>query len=189
MDRRVRFQLHRGLDPGRGGVDDRHAGEHVRLVDAIAKLRGCGGELDPRVHAFGVAGRGLVGRDARALLHEHPHGIGQVELALGVGGIEPLERRPEPLGLEDVDRGVELGDSLLVVREVSGLDDRLDRAVLAADDPAVASRVLAGEGEHGGGGTRAAVRGEQASERFRANQRGVAREHEHVSPVTVQRGA
>ena len=55
----VRLQRHRGLDPGRLRVDDRRAGEHVRLVDAAAELGPCGGELDPRVDAFRL---GRVGR-------------------------------------------------------------------------------------------------------------------------------
>ena len=42
--------------------------------------------------------------DALAVADEQPDRVGQVELALGVVRLEPLERRPELLGAEDVDR-------------------------------------------------------------------------------------
>ena len=63
MDDRVGLELHAGLDPGRGGVDDRHAGEHVREVDPVAQRCSGGGELGARVHALGLGGIG--GDDAR----------------------------------------------------------------------------------------------------------------------------
>ena len=48
---RIGLELDLGVDPGRSGIDDRRAGEHVALVDAIAQDGGGGGELDPGVDA------------------------------------------------------------------------------------------------------------------------------------------
>ena len=57
-----------------------------------------GGELDARVHALGLE---RIGRDVRddalAAADEVADGVGEVELALGVVRLEPLERGPEPL--------------------------------------------------------------------------------------------
>src|SRR5215204_1271406 len=50
----VGLDLHRRLDPRRRWVDDRDPREHVHLVDPVAQRRGGLGELDARVHAFGL---------------------------------------------------------------------------------------------------------------------------------------
>ena len=63
MDRHVGLDLDRRLDPGGGRIDDRHAGEHVPLVDAVAQHGGRLRELDARVDAVGLA---VVGGDVRA---------------------------------------------------------------------------------------------------------------------------
>ena len=105
MDRHVRLDLDAGLDPGRLRIDDRHAGEHVRLVDAVAQRGGGGGELDARVDPLGLDRVGRdVDRDGLAVGDEEPDRVGEVELALRVVRLEPLERGPELLGAEDVDR-------------------------------------------------------------------------------------
>ena len=118
------------LDPGRAGVRDRDAREHVLAVDPVAERRRCGGELDAGVDALGL-GRigGDVGDDVLAAGDEIAHGVGQVELALDVVRLEPVERRPEQVAAEDVDRGVALLDRELLGRGVAGLDDPLDRSV------------------------------------------------------------
>ena len=78
------------------GIDDRDAGEHVRLVDAVAQRGGGGGELDARVHALGLdrVGRHVHG-DVLAVLDEVADRVGEVQLALRVVRLEPLERGPE----------------------------------------------------------------------------------------------
>ena len=48
--------------------------------------------------------------DGLAVLDEEADGVGEVELALRVLRLEALERRPEALGADDVDRGVHLVD-------------------------------------------------------------------------------
>ncbi len=159
------------------------------LVDSIAEFGRGGGELDARVHPFRLTRLGRVGRDAGALFDQQSHRIGQVELPLRVRGIDSLERRPQLLGVEDVDRRVELGDRLFVLAEVGGLDDRADRAVVAPHDPAVATRVLERECEHRGRGVRAAMGLEEPLERLGPKQRGVARKYEHVALMAVERPA
>ena len=69
MDVDVGLELDVGVDPRRLRVDDRHAGEHVRLVDAVAQHRRGVGELDARVDALGLARiGGDVDRDRLAVL-------------------------------------------------------------------------------------------------------------------------
>ena len=149
-----------GLDPGRRRVDDRDAREHVRAVDPVAERGGRGRELDARVHALGL---GRVGGDVRddtlAALDEVANGVGEVELALGVVRLEPLERRPEHLGAEDVDRGVALARARAAPasrRRPRRSPGRSPSAV--ADDAAVGADVGGLEGEHGRGGLLAPVR-------------------------------
>ena len=126
-----------------------------------------------------MRGDRLAGRD------EDPDRVGQVELALGVVRLEPLERRPERLGAEDVDRRVAPRRS----RSSSGVASRAStiraHAVRAvADDAPVAARVggIAREDRRG----RAAPRGASPTsspQQPGGQQRRVAREHEHVAGV------
>jgi hypothetical protein len=110
-----------------------------------------------------------------------PHGVGEVELALRIGRIEPVERRPQRLATEDVDRRVDFVERELLRRCVCRLDDGPDAAVVAADDPSVGAGIFPAEGEHGGGRVAAAVSLEQRRKRLRAEQGRVAREHEHFT--------
>ena len=159
----------------------RDAGEHVRDVDPVAQRRGGGGELDACVDALGLAGivRDVDG-DPVAVLHEVAHGVGQVQLSLGVGRLEAVERRPEEIASEDVDRRVRLSDRELLRRRVTRLDDRLEVAVRAAHDPPVAPDVGRDEREHGRAGLPRAVRLEQRFEQPRRQERRVAGEDEHL---------
>ena len=162
MHDRVGLERHRTARSRSSRIDDRDAGEHVRVVDPVAQHGGRGGELDARVDALGLVGIGSdVDDDAVAGADEIAHGVRQVQLALGVGGLETAERRPEQIGLEDVDRGVRLADRELLGRRVACLDDRLEVAVGVADDPAVAPDVVGDERENGGAGLLRAVRREQ----------------------------
>ena len=131
MDGRVGLELDVGLDPRRLRIDDRDAREHVRLVDAVAKRGGRLRELGARVHALGLGGiGGDVGGDTLAILNQMAHGVGQVQLALAVRRVDPVERGPDPLGVEDVDRRVDLVDRELLRRRVACLDDLPNRAVV-----------------------------------------------------------
>ena len=129
------------VDPGGPRIDDRHAGEHVRLVDPVAEL--CRGDRKLRA-GVDAERRELVGTAPRrgppTVGDQVGDRVGEVQLALGVVRIELLERRPERAGGEDVGRGVELPDLALLRRSVPVLDDRFDASVVAADDPAVRER-------------------------------------------------
>ena len=108
------------------------------VVDPLAERRRGGGELDARVHALRLGCvRGDVCDDAVAVLDEVANRIGQVELALSVVGLEPVEGGPEQFGLEHVDRGVALRQLELIRRRVGGFDDRVNGAVSAANDTTV----------------------------------------------------
>ena len=138
----VGLELDGRLDPGRRGVDDRDAAQHVLLVDAVAQDRAGLCELDPRVHAFRLAV--ILGDVRRHLLaggDEDLDRVGQVELALDVLRLQLLERGPELVGAEDVDRRVDLADRALVVRRVGSFGDPQHGAVGATDDPAVDARI------------------------------------------------
>ena len=111
---------------------------------------------------------------------EIAHGVGQVELALRVDGLEPVERGPEQIGPEDVDRGVRFADRKLLGRRVGCLDDRLEVAVGATDDPAVAANVGGNEREHGRAGAPRPVRRDQRLEQFGRQERRIAREDQHL---------
>jgi len=91
------------------------AGEHVRAVRAVAQERRGLGHIGAGVDAerrgrvgVAVADHRTAGRDERG------DGVGQVELALVVLGLEPRERRPQVFGAKDVDARVDLGDGPLV---------------------------------------------------------------------------
>src|SRR5215211_3523792 len=189
MDRGILLELDRRFDPRCGGIDDRHAGKHVLLVDAVAELCRGGGELDPRVDSLGLLGGRLVGGDVRAVLGEQPHGVREVQLSLCVRRVDALERGPELRSVEDVDRGVHLGDPVQFLVDVGRLDDAAHGAVVAADDPAVGRRILPVEGEHSRGGARDPMRLEQAGERLGPKKRSVPGEDDDVALVAVERGA
>jgi hypothetical protein len=124
MNRRVGLELDGRLDPGRRGIDDRDPGQHVLLVDAVAERCPCARQFDACVHALSLLGIAFVCRHQLTVVDEEPHGIGQVELSLSVGRIDPLQRGPELGSGEDVDGRVDLVDRTLLVRRVSRLDDR-----------------------------------------------------------------
>ena len=127
-----------------GGVDDRDAGAHVPLVDApLGDLLGVG-EVDAVVDAVrevGVADR--VRRDDPAGRAHRGQHVGQVELALGVVGVDRRERGDQRAAVERVDAGVDLADRELLGGRVAGrlgLDHAQDRAVAVADHAAVGRR-------------------------------------------------
>ena len=95
MDDRVGLELDAGLDPGRGRVDDRHAGQHVRLVHPVAQHGRRRGELGTRVDPERCDRiRADVGGCAASAGDDVLDRVGQVELALRVVRVEPGERVP-----------------------------------------------------------------------------------------------
>ena len=79
--------------------------------------------------------------DGEAVLARDLDGVGQVELALGVVVGQPRQRADQELRVEGQDPRADLGMSRWSRRGVLLLDDRLDVALVVAQDPAVAERV------------------------------------------------
>src|SRR2546427_1665729 len=143
VDRRVGLEAHVGVDPRGGRIDDRDSGEHVTLVDVVAKAGGHEGELGPGVDPLDLPrDRSGVYGDRVAAVDEQAEGVGDVELALRVVRLEPVERRPQLLRSEHVDARVDLAQRELLGRPVGGLDDPGEPAVPVADDAAVRTDVL-----------------------------------------------
>src|SRR5207302_2261915 len=119
LDRRVRLDLHVRVDPRGGGIDDRDAGEHVRLVDPVAEARGDERELGTGVDPFDLPrdGGGVHG-DGVAATDEQSERVGDVELALRVVRLEPVESGPQLLVAEHVDARVRLVELELGRRRV-----------------------------------------------------------------------
>ena len=126
MERDVGLDLDVGLDPGGRRVFDRHAGEHVSQVDAVAQDTSSIGKFGPRVDTGLERLGGDADRDLVAVADEQADRVGEVDLALGVVRLDPVERRPELLGSEHVDRGVRLLELELRRGRVAGLDDPLE---------------------------------------------------------------
>ena len=103
----------------------------VREVDAVVDA----------VREVGVADR-VRRHHAAGLAHGGQH-VGQVELALGVVGVERRERGDQRAAVERVDAGVDLADLQLLGGRVAGrlgLGHAQDRAVAVADDAPVGAR-------------------------------------------------
>ena len=182
MNNRVCLERDPVVDPGGPWIDDRHAGEHVRLVDPVAEL----GRGDRKLRAgVDAERRELVGAAPRrgppTVGDKVGDRVGEVKLALGVARIELLERRPERAGGEDVGGGVELPDLALLRRGVPVLDDRLDASVVAADDPAVRERPHRLEREDRHRGVLACVLGGEFPQVRGGQQRRRRIEHEQVA--------
>ena len=95
---------------------------------------------------------------ALAVVDEEAERVGDIELALGVVRLEPVEHRPELLGAEDVDAGVDLAQLELLGGGVRRFDDAREVARRVAHDAAVGARVVRLEREHGRRGPLASVR-------------------------------
>ena len=182
----VRLDLDVGLDPGRLRVDDRDPGEHVAQVDPVAEDGRGLGELGPGVHPCLERLRREVNRDLLAVPDEQPDRVGEVELALGVVRLDPVEGRPELLGAEDVDRGVGLAERELLGGRVAGLDDPLEAPVGAPHEPPVGARVVVLDPEHRRGGAGLAVSPDEVAQQLGVEQYRVAGEDEHVLGPTLE---
>ena len=164
-------------------VDDRHPGEHVPLVDAPLRDGVRVGEVDPVVHAVREVGvLDLVGRDEPACLAHRRQDVGQVQLALGVVGVQAPERVDQRGRVERVDAGVDLADLELLRRRVArglGLGDAQHGAVRVADHAPVGARLVELHRGHRGARTRRLVRLDEALDRVGGEQRDVAVDDDH----------
>jgi len=160
----------------------------VGLVDPVAEDRRRRRELGAGVDAVGLARvGGDVRRDRLPRLDEQADHVGQVELALDVVWLEPVEQQPEGVVAEDVDRAVDLADLELLDGRVPALRDPEDVARGIADDPPVCPRVGGDGGEDRRRCALAPVRLDELLEQRRREQRRVAGEDEHVLGSTLDR--
>ena len=106
------------------------------------------------------------------------HGFGQVELALGIGVADFLQRRREDRPAKGHDAGVAEADLSLVGTGVPLLANG-GQAPLVHHQPAVAGGVLGAEAEDDDVSPRR-QRLAHAAERLRSDQRRVRVEHQHV---------
>ncbi len=142
LDRRIGLDLDGRVDPGRLRIDDRDAGEHVLLVDPVTQYRSCVCELCARVDTVGLSRvRGDVRGDPATVGGDDLDRVGEIELALHVVWLDPVECGPQRLGAKDVDGGVDLADLLLFLVGVAAFDDPEHRPVRAAHDAAVDARI------------------------------------------------
>ena len=138
-ERDIGRQLDLGVDVGALGVPHGHAATHPALVDPIAQLGFGHRQLRPVVHAGGLH---RIGQDQR--LHpvpraeEHAHRVGQVVLALRIGGGQPAQGRRQDAPTKAVDGCVDLGDGLLLIGGV-GFFDHLAHARRPCRAPPVRS--------------------------------------------------
>src|SRR5205085_2583039 len=118
------------VHPRRGRIDDRDAGEHVRLVDPVAKARRDERKLGTGVDTLDLPrDRRSVHGDHIAATDEQAQRVGDIQLALRVVRRKPVENRPQLLGAEDVDPRVGLTERELGGRRVGRLDDPGEPAV------------------------------------------------------------
>ncbi len=75
--------------------------------------------------------------------------VGQVQLALGVIGIQLRQAVAQNCSIEGEHARVDLGNCLLLLRRVLFLDDGGDHAVVGAQDAAVPGGVVLVDGQHG----------------------------------------
>jgi len=126
----------------------------------------------------------VVGEDAGT----HPasggagvrHDIGEVQLALGVTGLQAGQPFGEGGCIEDVDAGVDLGQVEFRVGGVGLLDDA-GHLVPLTDDPAIAGRVWHHGREHRDGVGAGAVGGDQVLQRLSGEQRDVTGGDDHLA--------
>ena len=187
LDGGVRLQLDRSVDQGGGGVDDRHPGAHVPLVDAPLGVHAHCGQVGAVVDAQQDARIVDLQRlDPLVLSAQHRQDAGEVALALGVVGPHLLQGFEQGFGIEGEQARVHLADLQLVcagVAGVLGLHHALDLAVGPTHHAAIAGRVFELHRGHRGGGRRTGVRVGQAFEHVGGDQRHVTGQHQHRSVV------
>ncbi len=129
-----------------------------------------------------------MGGDLAAVSDDDRDRVGEIELPLDIVRLDPLQRGPEHLGAEDVDRRVDLPDLPVLLVRIRALDDAQHRAVRAADDATVEPRVGRFRGEHRGCGSFAPVGGDELLEESGGEHRRVARQNEHVAVAPFEGG-
>ena len=140
------------------------------------------GERDPVVDAEHLGWViEAVSDDRPAEGPEDREHVGEVQLALGVVGVDLVKRGQQRVAVEGEQPGVDLADLKLGVGRVArrlGLDHALHHAVGVAHDAAVAAGVVEGDRPDRGRRDRALVGVHQRTDGLGAEQRSVAVEHD-----------
>ena len=147
---------------------------------APAAVLGFGlGQLYAVVHAlhFSDFSR-LEGRNAALVLHCQCQNVRQVILALGVARLECLQPAFEQARGGDHDTGVDLLDLAFFRSGIGFLDDARWFAVLAAHDASVTGRIGKSRAEQSQTTRRRGA--QQLAQRFTAQQRHIAVQHQHA---------
>ena len=177
VDRGVAADLGAGVDVCLCRVDDRgalkHQGLHGGVLDAAMHL----GQLIAAVDAQSFFdGQPVGGDDALAIRQHDGGGVGQVEFALLVVGVDVFQGSEESLIVEDVASDVDFGDCFLSSVGVFFFDDALEFTVGIADDAAEAEVVFGDSGADHAGGFFVFIVLEQGGKRTALHQRRVAGE-------------
>ena len=185
QDLRPRSDLHVGLDDRRIRIRDPHPGAHVLGAQPPANRRDGLGEIRPVVHPEqGGRIRTRHGLDVRTRVLDQPDRVGDVLLALGVVRGETRQRRPERVGAEHVESGVELAQGEFLRRRVGRLDDARKGPVGVADDAAEATRVRGHARQDGGVGAAPPVGLQEVLQVVGAHLRHVAVDQQDI-PIEV----
>jgi hypothetical protein len=188
-------ELDEGLDDGVGpdvdfGVDDAGLGSEDR--DASGHQTLCRREAHGRieVHHLGdgvgaedfVDGVSFDGDDAFAFGDEHGGDVGEVELAVGIVGVEGVELVKESAGFEAVNAGVDLGGVELLGTKGFLFDDGDDVGIVGreAEDAAVAGGISRYGSEDGHGCLLGEMGVADGGDSFGADERDVAGENEEI---------
>jgi len=107
------------------------------------------------------------------------HHIGEIQLALGVVGLELADQLGEQGAVEGIDAGIDLADLAGGGVGVAVLHDRGDRPGVGARDPAVPGRVRDDGSEHGDRVARPLVLRGEGTQRLAAQQRHIAVADDH----------
>jgi hypothetical protein len=192
VDRGVRADLDRGVDQRARRIDDRHAGALVRLVDAPLGEAGHVREVHTVVDAEREIDLGeRVGLDEASRRRQDGQHAGQVQLALGVVGVELGQRGQQLAALEQVEAGVDLPDRELLRGRVAGglrLGHALDRAGGVAHHASVAGGVIELHAGDRRGRARVLVGADELGDRRAGDQRHVAVDDEHRRRAVDQLG-
>ncbi len=182
-DHRVLSDLHRGIDHGRGRVDNRDPRQHVAVVDAPLGDRPDVGQRRAVVDAEHLGRIVELVRDHGSFVQaqDRQH-VGEVQLPLGVVGTDLLERRQQRRAVERKQAGVDLADLKLERGRVArrlGLDHALHGPIGRAHNAPVTAGVIERHRRHRRGRPFALVRPREPAQRLGADQRHVAVDHDH----------
>ena len=170
--------LHIGTDPGGSRIDDRDPVFHVSSVDARLQTSTRLGKLRARIdaHALERIFSAKAADRATSLVSKRKH-IGKIVFTLNVLGRNLIERGEKELLVEAVEARIAFVDRNLLRRAIFMLHDRTYPTLRITHDATIARRILHLHAQHYDRRLRSLLCFYQCSDRFRSNERGIAREH------------